>query len=332
MPTLYLSEQNTQVHRDGNRFVVKREGKIVGTVHDFNVERVVVYGHVHLSPAVIDHFLKCGIDTCFVGLGGKLKGRLVSLESKNVHARAKQFERFRDEAFALGIARSVVAGKLANGREVLMRAQRNHPELNLQSETDRLTNIIRKVTNIVSAESLLGVEGHGATVYFEGFGKLFRTDLKFQKRVRRPPTDGVNAMLSLGYTLLYNEGVAAVCAVGFDPYFGFFHKLDYGRCSLALDLIEEFRPITVDRLVLQMVNLGMVSPESFEPGEGGAVLLKDDARKRFFTEYERIMTEEFTHVRSGEKIGFRRAINNQALALRRAVADAAPYRNFQGWH
>ncbi|MBX7224371.1 MAG: CRISPR-associated endonuclease Cas1 [Blastocatellia bacterium] len=332
MATLYLTEQHTTVRREQNRLVVEREGKVLGSVHDFNLERVVVYGSVQLTTAVIEHLLVNGIDTVFIGRGGKYKGRLAPLESKNVLLREKQFERTREAGFALRIAQAVVAGKLNNCREVLLRYQRNHPELEFKKETDRLMGYVQRVATAGSPESLLGLEGSAATVYFAGFAKMFRSELKFDQRVRRPPTDPINSMLGLGYTLLANEGISAVAAVGFDPYFGFYHKLDYGRCSLALDLIEEFRPITVDRLVSQLVNLGMVANHSFTAGEDGAVWLKDEARKRFFVEYERMLTEEFTHGRTGGKISFRRAIQEQAHALQRAVMRGELYRSFQGWH
>jgi len=161
---------------------------------------------------------------------------------------------------------------------------------------------------------------------------MLRRGFQFTSRSRRPPRDPVNALLSFGYTLLYNEAIAALAAVGFDPYLGFYHKVHYGRCSLALDLIEDYRPLAADRLALNVINLEALKPADFQNREDGGVLLSPDGRKRFLKEYERLMNAEFNDRKTGEKSSIRRSLYGQALIMQRAVFDRTPYSTFHGWH
>ncbi|MCS7079432.1 MAG: CRISPR-associated endonuclease Cas1 [Chloracidobacterium sp.] len=332
MTTLYLTEQNTTLHKRDNRFALERDGRVIAEVHDFQVERVVVFGHIQLSTAAISHLLASGIDTTFVTVTGRFKGRLAALESKNAPLRARQFERVNDPVFKLALAKTFVQAKVANGVENLARQQRNHPELNLGDAIDFLSSVGPRIERAADLDELRGVEGNAAAVYFKALGSLFRRGFTFEKRTRRPPTDPVNALLSFGYSLLLNEAVAAVAGVGLDPYFGFLHEVLYSRCSLALDLIEEFRPITADRLAINMVNLAIVELEDFIKTEEGGVLLNDEARKRFLYEYERLMTREFTNARTKTRTTLRRALYEQAEALQKTILDGTPYLPFRGWH
>jgi CRISP-associated protein Cas1 len=331
MASLYITEQGTTLRKEQNRLVVERDGTTLVSVHDFKIERVLAFGNVQLTTQSIGYLLERGIDTTFLSQYGKLKGRLMPLESKNVPLRLKQYERVSDARFALGVAAAMVAGKISNGREMLVRHQRNHAESHLGDLIARLTASVEKAQQQPSASSLLGIEGQAAALYFEGFGKMLRRHWHFTKRTRRPPTDPVNAMLSLGYTLMYNEAISALVAVGCDPYLGFFHTVHYGRCSLALDLMEELRPLITDRVVLNMINLEIVKPGDFTVHEDRSVMLSDDARKRFLREYERVMTAEFQHHRTGERTTLRRAFHEQALVLQRTILQGAAYQPFQGW-
>ncbi len=331
MTTLYLTEQNATLHKRDNRFALEREGKTVAEVHDFRLERVVIFGQVQISAAALGHLLSRGIDTTFVTMTGRLKGRLVPLESKNAPLRARQFEKTRDREFTLGISKVFVQAKVSNCVENLSRQQRNHPELDLRDTIDFLSALGSRIDRAAGLDELRGVEGNAAAAYFKAFGGLFRRGFTFEKRTRRPPTDPVNSLLSFGYSMIFNEAVSALASVGFDPYFGFLHSLDYGRCSLALDLIEEFRPITADRLTLNMVNLGIVAAEDFSTTEEDGVRMNDDTRKRFLIEYERLMTNEFTNARTKERTTLRKAIHEQAHAMQRAVMNGSPYLPFRGW-
>lgn len=331
MASLYITEQGTTLRKEQNRLVVERDGATLVSIHDFKLERVLAFGNVQMTTQSIAYLLERGIDTTFLSQYGKLKGRLMSLESKNAPLRIKQYERVSDARFALAVAVAIVAGKITNCREMLVRYQRNHAEIKLQDLISRLSALAEKAQQQTSASSLLGIEGQAAVLYFEGLGKMLRRHWRFTKRTRRPAADPVNAMLNFGYTLMYNEAISALVAVGFDPYLGFFHTVNYGRCSLALDLMEELRPLIADRVMLNLVNLEVVRPADFTVNEDCGVTMTDEARKRFLREYERVLCAEFQHQRTNERTTLRRTLHDQSLVLQRTILQGTPYQPFQGW-
>ncbi len=344
MSIVYLMEQNATVSKEGGRLLVKKEGVVSHTIHLFKLEQVVLFGNIFLTPAAIRYLLKEGIDTAFMTRQGRYLGRLQSAYGKNIILRREQFRKMEDGHFCLKTAKSIVKGKLANLRTVLMRLNRQRENVELENEILAIRNLIAKVDEADSMETVRGYEGRGSAVYFSGFAKGFLAEnLEFPGRVRRPPTDPINALLSLGYTLLLNQVIAAVNLVGFDPYFGSLHSLDYGRPSLALDLMEEWRPIIVDTLVLSVFNLKTLTPADFEenkplsadtePGEirevegvrggesielsesGGetksAVLLTEAGFRKFITQYERKMMQKVQYHLTGEQFTYRDCIREQ---------------------
>jgi CRISPR-associated protein Cas1 len=344
MSIVYLMEQNATVSKEGGRLLVKKEGAVSHSIHLFKLEQIVLFGNIFLTPAAIRYLLKEGIDTAFMTRQGRYVGRLQSALGKNIILRREQFRRMEDEGFCLKTAKAIVRGKLTNLRTVLMRLNRQRENLELDNEILSIRNLIDKVDEASSLETLRGYEGRGSAVYFEGFSKGFLAEgLEFPGRVRRPPTDPINALLSLGYTLLMNQVIAAASLVGFDPYFGSLHSVDYGRPSLALDLMEEWRPIIVDTLVLSVFNLKALTPSDFEerkpvslekdsvkagnagsasgqepvestgPEEEGrqAVLLTDAGFRRFITQYERKMSQKVQYHLSGEQLTYRDCIREQ---------------------
>jgi CRISP-associated protein Cas1 len=331
MATLYITEQHATLRKEQNRLVVERDGNALMEVHDFKVERVVVFGNAQLSTQAMAYLLERGIDTAFLTTHGRLKGRLAPIESKNAPLRIAQYERSRDLPFALNVARSMVAGKISNCAEVLTRHQRNHAEGRLQNEIDQLIAASQRARRGRSLETLRGIEGTAAAIYFQGFARCLRRNFNFQKRSRRPPADPVNSLLSFAYTLLYNEAISACAATGFDCYIGFFHAVHYGRCSLALDLMEEFRPLVADRLAINLVNLDVIKTDDFHKEDGKGFYLNDEARKRFLREYERMTTSEFAHEQTRERTSLRRALYGQALVLQKAVLHGSDYQPFDGW-
>lgn len=332
MATLYLTEQGATLSKDHNRLVVELANIVVSEIHEFKVDRVVIFGHVQLTTQVIAFLLNKGIDTAFLTMQGKLKGRLTPIATKNVPLRVRQYEYARNAMFPLLIAKQMIIGKLANCGAVLARFQRNHPECDFTVPISTLvalrSDIIRKQT----IDSLRGVEGHAAAIYFQHFSKMLRSDLEFNKRTRQPPTDPINAMLSFGYTLLYNEAISALVMLGFDPYIGFYHRINYGRCSLALDLMEEFRHLIIDRLVISLTNNKVLTASDFTTQPDGAVYLDGEPRKRFLKEYEKFMASEFNYRRTTEKMTFRRALHEQAQQLQRTLLKGELYQPFEGWH
>jgi CRISPR-associated protein Cas1 len=358
MGIVYLMEQNATVSKEGGRLLVKKEGVVSHTIHLFKLEQVVLFGNIFLTPAAIRHLLKEGIDTAFMTRRGRYLGRLQSALGKNIVLRREQFRKMEDEGFCLKTARSIVKGKLYNLRTVLMRLNRQRENLDLDNEILSLRNLIPKIDEASSLDTLRGYEGKGSAIYFEGFSKGFLDEnLEFPGRVRRPPTDPINALLSLGYTLLLNQVIAAASLVGFDPYFGSLHSLDYGRPSLALDLMEEWRPIIVDTLVLSVFNLKALTPSDFEerrpssiqeepvktaadtgsmreeelaeaPGsedkDRSAILLTEPGFRKFITQYERKMGQKVQYHLTGEQFPYRDCIREQVRHFARYLKGEEP--------
>jgi len=336
MSIVYLMEQNTTVSKEGGRLLIKKEGELSKTIHLFKLEQIVLFGNVFLTPAVIRHLLKEGIDTAFLTTKGKYLGRLQSALGKNILLRREQFRKMEDPEFCLKTAKAIVKGKLNNLRALLLRLNRSREDIELENQILSLRNLITKLEEVDNLESLRGYEGRGTAVYFEGFSKGFLSeDIKFAGRVRRPPTDPINALLSLGYTLLLNQLIASVSLVGFDPYFGTLHSMDYGRPSLALDLMEEWRPIIVDTLVLSVFNLKTISLSDFEVRDEiiqkeeeeiglnediqshssqekvKSVILTEVGFRKFITQFERKMNQKVQYHLTGEQLTYRDCIREQ---------------------
>jgi CRISPR-associated protein Cas1 len=265
MTTLALMEQGTRLAVEGELFSVEREGVTIQQLRMAEVDEVMVFGSVSLTPAAIAALLQRGTDTIFLTAHGRYRGRLIGKPGKNVGLRLAQFDRLREPAVAVPLARALVGGKVSNQRAVLLRAQRESRREDLAEAIGALRRMLEAVETAGDAEGLRGIEGQAAALYFGAFGNCIRNpEFSFTSRTRRPPRDPVNAMLSFGYTLLAMGMESAVLRVGLDPMVGVFHAPDYGRPSLVLDLIEEFRPVLVDMLILRVVNRREVAREDFE--------------------------------------------------------------------
>lgn len=331
MTTLYLTEQGATVRREHERLIVNN-GQETQEIPLIKVDRVVILGRVHVTTGAVQALLQMGIDTTFLSRRGQLRGRLTAIESKNAPLRLKQYECASNPTFELDIARRIVQAKITSSMRVLLRYLRNHPDADFQAELRDLERALLSLPRAETLDGLRGIEGHAAAVYFHTYGQMFRGPLRFQKRTRRPPRDPVNAVLSFGYTLLTGEAIGIVTAVGFDPYIGFFHGLEYGRCSLALDLIEEFRAATVDRLTLTLFNNQVLSHGDFQTVEDGGVHLAEDGKKRFLREYDQMMSRKFISRHTGHQTTFRRLLLGQAEALARAVSFNEAYVAYTAEH
>ena len=329
MPPLYLTEQGAVLRKEGQRFVITKDGQVLLTLPAFKVDAVLIFGNVQLTTQAIASLLGNGIDTSFFSIMGRLKGKLIPVEGKNVLFRIKQFERAHSEGFKVQVARQIVGAKLRNSRALLMRHARDHPEVPLQGEIEELGRLLRHLEDVRVAdgklERLRGLEGQGAAVYFRGFAKMIRADFAFAGRRRRPPTDPMNGMLSLGYALLTHELMGLLSAHGFDPFLGFYHEPRYGRPSLALDLAEEFRQPVIDAFVLRLANRRVLQPDDFaRRSEDGAVVLKPQALKRYLAHYERQM-QRLVHVRGEMGVSWRTLFRRQVRRMVQAVRDGIAY-------
>ncbi len=348
MTVAYVLEQNASLVKEGERVLIKKDKSVLHTLHTFKLDQIVLFGNIFLTPPAISYLLSLGIDTVFMGRNGRYRGRLQGPYSKNISLRQKQFCRLSDAEFCLNTARSIVAGKLNNLRTVLLRLNRSRDGLALGDHVLGLKKLREKAGKAKDLEALRGFEGKGSALYFEGFAKgILAQGFEFKKRIRRPPTDPVNALLSLGYAFLLNECLGAVSMIGFDPYIGALHTVEYGRPSLPLDLMEEWRPVIVDTLVLSLFNLKTLTGEDFtfeeKPPDDQEqadeydtdlphalpVKLTDSGMRKFITQFERKMAQKVAHHLTGQQLCYRDCIREQVRRYARYIrGEEASYQPF----
>ena len=332
--TLYVTSEDSYLALDGENIVVLDKEKEVGRIPLHNLEGIVSFGYRGTSPALMGACADRNISLCYVTTNGKFLARVTGSVKGNVVLRKKQYEVSMNETDSLEISKNCIIGKIYNARWVLERATRDH---SMQIDTEKVKSASKmlkdaaiRVQKSQSKDQLRGYEGEAASVYFSVFDELIlqqKKDFVFSDRNRRPPTDNVNAMLSFVYTLLTNNIASALETVGLDPYVGMMHTDRPGRASLALDMIEELRPVLADRFVLSLINKKVVNVKDFIKKENGAVLMKDDARKKFLSEWQNRKKETLTHPYLKEKMEWGMVPYVQAMLLARYLRgdlDAYP--------
>jgi CRISPR-associated protein Cas1 len=326
MSTIYIDEMGAVLHHRGEEILVDKEGQTLAKIPIAQIDRVVLAGPVQLSTQVMELFLKRNIPVSFMTIYGNYRGRLTPPTHKNVSLRLQQYRRYHDEAFRLRQGKAIIEAKIKNCHEFVQKYRRSHDEVDLTAEMEAIAAELQGVLNAPSRESLMGYEGTAARHYFRAFGKMVRREFSFEGRTKRPPKDPVNALLSLGYTLLFNEMLTALEAIGLDPYLGFLHDVDYGRASLAVDMVEEFRYL-VDALALALVNRGELSAGDFQKSDDGGIFLAEKARQAFYKSYEKKVRTEVAN--NGQSMSYRRVFFNQAEELARVIrGEAAVYRPY----
>ena len=301
--TIYITTLGSGLRKDGENLVVENESVIIGRVPLHMLSSVVVFGAIFLSPALMEACASHGVTIVLLDRNGRFQARVEGPVSGNVLLRRAQYKASDTPS---EIVKSIVLGKVSNQRAVLMRALRDYgAEYDTETST-RLSHVTERMAqnlSYINAHSLdidvlRGMEGDAAKLYFSVFNHLIRSpdpELAFTTRSRRPPLDPINALLSFLYTLLTHDCRSACEGVGLDPAVGFLHRDRPGRPSLALDLMEELRPILVDRLILSMVNRRQLRAADFETRGGGAVTLTDEARKTVLTAWQERKKEERKH-------------------------------------
>lgn len=343
MAILYVTEQGSSLTKQGDRLVVMKQGKAIHWAHAFKVEQVALMGNISLSPAVVGFLLEQGIDTVFLTYFGRYRGRLISQFGKNIELRRQQFKKIDDLEFKLKQARSCVKGKINNCRVFLRRRNQEFNNPDITKVVHRLRRLATQVDSTDSIESLMGVEGAGAAAYFGSFGLLIKnSNVVFSGRNRRPPKDPVNVLLSLGYTLLANAIHTQVNIVGLDPYLGCLHSAEYGRPSLVLDLMEEFRPALVDSTVIYAVNTNIIKhtdfykPDEREPAafdfaekeplrEEYPILLRHEGMKKFVSLFEDRLNRKAIHPARGLRLTYRNILLEQVRMFARTITDESAY-------
>ena len=279
MHTLAISEQETSLHAEGDTLLLYRQASVLRRVRVAEIDQLLLFGRIELTSGAILLLLRRGVDVVWLTTHGEFRGRLVGRSSKNVPLRLAQYRRTQQADFCARVAAALVGGKIHQQRQLLLRAQRRLQDADLAVALGQLRTLGQRARTCPSIDTLRGLEGQAAAVYFGQLGKLLRNEeLRFQGRTRRPPRDEVNAMLSFGYAVLGTTLETEMYRCGLDPLLGFFHQSAYGRPSLMLDLLEEFRP-TIDALVVRLVNRRQVGPGDFarRTGKELAELLNEEA-------------------------------------------------------
>jgi CRISPR-associated protein Cas1 len=260
---VYVTNQGARIVREGRHLLVKLEEDICHTLFIHKLEQLVLCGNVTLTPPALTLLLRENVDTVFLRRDGRYKGRLAVAEPKNVYLRRRQFLLTGDESFCLAAARRIVQGKLLNQATVLQRIKRTRQSPAADGACGGVRAMLGRLDAAAGLDQLRGLEGQASACYFAGLRCGLDEDFGFKRRVRRPPTDPVNSVLSLLYTFLINRMVGAVRLAGLDPYPGVLHALDYGRQALPLDLVEEFRAPLADTVALALFNLRVLKREDF---------------------------------------------------------------------
>lgn len=324
--TLFVMTEDVYLALENDNVVVHQSEKVLAKVPLHSIEGIMCFSYKGASPALMGRCGEIGVSMSFYSPRGRYYCSILGEENRNVLLRRGQF-RFADDAnAALDYAKSFIIGKIYNAKWVLERTKRDHA---LRVNVERLTEQSGKLSIALSSarqsssmDELRGVEGLAAKDYFYAFDDLVlrnKDDFFFTGRSRRPPLDRLNALLSFCYSILTNDCIAALQGVGLDPYVGFMHTDRPGRASLALDLVEEFRPVLADRFVLTLVNTGAVKPDDFEIRENGGVFLSDSGRKKVLSAWQKKKSEQILHPFLQEKIPWGLVPYVQALLLTRAV-------------
>jgi len=322
--TLYVTTQGAYLAKDGECVLVRVEGKDRLRLPVHGLGGLVCFGNVTCSPFLLGHCAENNVAVSFLTEYGRFLARVQGPVSGNVLLRREQYRRADDPQASAGLARSVLTGKVANARTVLLRAVRDHSDKSdataLRVAAERLADCGARLALGAELDTLRGIEGEAGHVYFGVFDHLItgqKDAFAFTGRSRRPPLDRINCLLSFLYTLLAHDVRGALETVGLDPAVGFLHRDRPGRPGLALDLMEEFRPVLADRLALSLVNMGQVRAKGFRVEENGAVRMDDETRKALLVAYQTRKQEEMLHPFLKEKAPLGLMPYLQALLLSR---------------
>lgn len=346
-----MTEQGAYIGKRSQRLVVSKNRQEIDQVALADLEQVVLLGNVGMSSHAMRSLLAQGVDLALLSAGGSYLGRLSSGMSRNIDLRRAQFRRLEDPVFALDLARRFVRGKLRNLRTHLGRHQRSRPDDTVAAAMVSIRRATERLPDAADLDTLLGLEGQASSAYFGALGRLFRAPgIRFDRRIRRPPPDPVNVLLSFGYTLLGNVVQGYVELAGLDPHLGALHRPEYGRPSLALDLIEEFRPVIVDMTVVRVINTRTITPADFltvgeeapiedewerEEAEDTGVpaprrlLFTPAGVKKWVTAFERRLLDRVAYPPSGLQLTYRQVLREQVYRLARHLKGEGEYEPFE---
>lgn len=312
MTTLYITDQGAYLRVQHQQFQVFHQSELRCSVPASRVSHVVLFGTCNVSHGAVSLALRRRIPVLYLSTKGKYFGRLQTTGQAKIDYLTQQVQKSLDQEFIRKQSASIIVGKLHNSRILLLRLNRRRKTEKATEAIEELANLIETIPAVETVEQMLGYEGHGANLYFQAYASLLKGSFEFEKRTRRPPTDPVNSLLSLGYTLLFDNLHAMVEGVGLHTHFGNLHTPQPNRPSLVCDLVEEFRAPLVDSLVAYLINSNIFKVDDFTPpDERGGVYLHPDGLKRFLKHWEEKMQKEIVHPHTNYKVSYRRCLELQ---------------------
>ena len=325
-----MVEDYATLRKHQQRLKIEKDENILLEIPIFKVEKILLFGNIQITADAIQMLLENNIDVSFYNVYGKLKGKLVNKFGKNIFLRLLQYENYIDEEKRLNISKFIVSGKIKNFISFLGKYMRNHPEIDFSKELKILNNFLILLQRKTHISGCLGVEGIATSVYYNCFKRMILNEdfmEVFKERERRPPKDPINSMLSLGYSLITNEMWGIIDGMGYDPFIGFLHGINYGRPSLALDLIEQFRVSIVDRVVLEIINHRIIGIDEFEYDEVNGCRMKKEGIKKFFEHFDRRLNTKIV-IANEQEASYRKLFFLQAERFKETLLKGTEYKSF----
>lgn len=322
MAVVYVKEQGALVKKSSERILISKGANTLFEIPVRQMENIALIGNVQITTQALHMLMEKGVDVSYFSYSGKYLGHTAAESSKNIFLRFQQYAYYLDEDKRLEMAKVIVKNKIQNQMAVIKAHRWENDIHDWKSDLMQMGKYMESLYEKTEPNELLGIEGICSNIYFGAFGNMLKCDFQFHGRNRRPPKDPVNVMISLAYTFLTREMCSALDAESFEAYLGFLHGIRYGRKSLALDMIEEFRQPMVDRLILFLFNKHVIGKYDFDFPEDGGVVLNEDVFQKFCKEYER-WADGRNHA-SGEK-SFRIKIREQAAQLKKAICKGEHY-------
>lgn len=324
MSVIYVKEQGSYLRLKGEQIAVTKGNQTLLEFPIYNVDNIVVFGNVQITTQVMSKLMNIGIDIMYFTYSGKYVGHTVAEKSKNIFLRFAQYEIYMDEKRRLEIAKNIVENKVHNQINLIKSFHWEREEYPYLKDVQQMQQALSTLRDKKNSNEVMGVEGICSNIYFHCFRHMLKNGMCFEKRVRRPPRDAVNALLSLTYTFLLKDMSVFLEGCSFEMYLGFLHGIRYGRKSLALDMIEEWRQPVADRFVLRMFNKRMMSEADFQEDTGEGVFLYEDGFRKFCNEYEKWIREPRVDGKS-----YRLLMKNQAGILKKSLEEGGLYVPFR---
>ncbi len=323
MSTLYINTQGAVLKKEEHRFTVSKNGKILVSVPDFKVKRILVYGNVQITTQALKFAMKNNIPITFLTVYGRFIGTALPSFSKNISLRLKQFEILSDREKRLFLAKKTVKAKVSNSIIMLKRFFKHRED---KPETYEMKVLGQRIEQAESIKNLRGIEGGASAIYFNQLKNVLSKYVEVRGRNFHPAKDVFNSLLNFLYSLISNEMLGALYNAGFDPYLGFLHEVEYGRTSLTYDLIEPFRAPVADAIAVKLFSKRVLTKDDFEPHKLYGYILKNESRKIALSQYENKMEEPFVY--RGSSVNFRKLFHSEVDKLKSAIMQEEEFSPF----